>query len=357
MDLNTASSSPASVPNAARSASAPPPSAMQGAAKVFREFKWGLLTLFLLMVVVIGLVYDGNKRKNDAGAENTAAPNAGASADRVPETGAGTDGMGGLGALGAPNVPPPTPPGFDDGTGTGLSQNPVGWPSSENHSKLQAPGATPATPKASPARSEVEEKARGANVYVVQPGDTLEGIARRQYPGQVQAGLRALIAANKDQLSDVHRLRPNMKLQTPALPGSVQAPRISTGTPPAEGSAVKSPDKAKPDGSGAAHTYTVIAGDTLERIARKILKDGSRWKELYEWNRDQLTDPGHLRVGQKLRISEAASSTSAVEGSHAGKEVTLTTPVHSGLAAKTNVQPFAAERSASAVVERPTWMP
>ena len=34
-----------------------------GAAKVFKEFKWGLLTLFLLMVVVIGLVYDGGRKK------------------------------------------------------------------------------------------------------------------------------------------------------------------------------------------------------------------------------------------------------------------------------------------------------
>ncbi|MGD0093175.1 MAG: hypothetical protein ABSE73_24950, partial [Planctomycetota bacterium] len=40
-----------------------------GAAKVFREFKWGLLALFLLMAVVIGLVYDGGRKKKNATAE------------------------------------------------------------------------------------------------------------------------------------------------------------------------------------------------------------------------------------------------------------------------------------------------
>src|SRR3954469_22424628 len=44
-------------------------SVTSGAAKVFREFKWGLLTLFLLMVVVIGLVYDGGRRKKPVEAD------------------------------------------------------------------------------------------------------------------------------------------------------------------------------------------------------------------------------------------------------------------------------------------------
>src|SRR4029079_10763611 len=46
-------------------------SVSSGAAKIFREFKWGLLTLFILMAVVIGLVYDGGRgQKTDTTARS-----------------------------------------------------------------------------------------------------------------------------------------------------------------------------------------------------------------------------------------------------------------------------------------------
>ncbi|MCY3022921.1 MAG: LysM domain-containing protein [Planctomycetota bacterium] len=52
-------------------------------------------------------------------------------------------------------------------------------------------------------------------------------------------------------------------------------------------------------------------GDTLERIARKLFNDGRKWRELYEWNRDQIPDPGRLRVGQVLKIKQAGARTTA----------------------------------------------
>src|SRR3982750_2938086 len=58
MSSQTNASAVAQTANIGRSTSV-----TSGAAKVFREFKWGLLTLFLLMVVVIGLVYDGGRKK------------------------------------------------------------------------------------------------------------------------------------------------------------------------------------------------------------------------------------------------------------------------------------------------------
>ena len=41
--------------------------------------------------------------------------------------------------------------------------------------------------------------------------------------------------------------------------------------------------------------------------ARKVLNDGRKWRELYEWNRDQLPEPGRLRVGQVLKVKESAA--------------------------------------------------
>lgn len=48
--------------------------------------------------------------------------------------------------------------------------------------------------------------------------------------------------------------------------------------------------------------YTVVAGDTLTRISRKVYGTESRWMDIYQANRDTLSSPNALQVGQELRI-------------------------------------------------------
>src|SRR6185295_6399250 len=48
--------------------------------------------------------------------------------------------------------------------------------------------------------------------------------------------------------------------------------------------------------------YVVQAGDTLERIARRVLNDPNKWKDLMEWNKDRISDASKLKVGMVLRI-------------------------------------------------------
>jgi nucleoid-associated protein YgaU len=49
-------------------------------------------------------------------------------------------------------------------------------------------------------------------------------------------------------------------------------------------------------------TYTVQDGDTLGKIAQSQLGDGSRWKEIWEANKDEIPDPDVIQVGQELVI-------------------------------------------------------
>jgi nucleoid-associated protein YgaU len=48
--------------------------------------------------------------------------------------------------------------------------------------------------------------------------------------------------------------------------------------------------------------YTVQAGDTLSKIAKLHLGDANRYMAIFEANRDQLTDPNKIGVGQKLKL-------------------------------------------------------
>lgn len=49
-------------------------------------------------------------------------------------------------------------------------------------------------------------------------------------------------------------------------------------------------------------TYTVKKGDTLYNISKKELGDGSRWKEIYNLNKDKIKNPDLIYPDQKLTL-------------------------------------------------------
>ena len=61
-------------------------------------------------------------------------------------------------------------------------------------------------------------------------------------------------------------------------------------------------EKAQAEAEAAAKVYVVQAGDTLGKISGKLLGDATRWKEIWEANKDQIKDPNLIQIGQELRI-------------------------------------------------------
>ncbi|MCP3057312.1 LysM peptidoglycan-binding domain-containing protein [Myxococcus sp. K38C18041901] len=48
--------------------------------------------------------------------------------------------------------------------------------------------------------------------------------------------------------------------------------------------------------------YTVKSGDTLGKLAKDIYGDAKLYPKIFEINKDQLTDPDKIKVGQKLKL-------------------------------------------------------
>lgn len=48
--------------------------------------------------------------------------------------------------------------------------------------------------------------------------------------------------------------------------------------------------------------YTVVAGDNLSKIAKHFYGNANAWKQIFDANRDQLSDPDKIRAGQVLKI-------------------------------------------------------
>jgi nucleoid-associated protein YgaU len=51
-------------------------------------------------------------------------------------------------------------------------------------------------------------------------------------------------------------------------------------------------------------TYTVVAGDSLSKIAKKFYGDGNLWKRIFEANRDIIKNPDLIHPGQTLKIPD-----------------------------------------------------
>ncbi len=62
------------------------------------------------------------------------------------------------------------------------------------------------------------------------------------------------------------------------------------------------------EGTPPAATYIVKQGDTLEKIAAQVYGDGSKWRRIYQANRDRLSSPNKIYPGQKLMVPAAAQS-------------------------------------------------
>lgn len=53
-------------------------------------------------------------------------------------------------------------------------------------------------------------------------------------------------------------------------------------------------------------TYTVKSGDTLSKIAKEQFGDAKAYMEIFDANRDQLSDPDKIKPGQVLKIPQHA---------------------------------------------------
>lgn len=64
--------------------------------------------------------------------------------------------------------------------------------------------------------------------------------------------------------------------------------------------------QAQGDGQGnvspSTKAYTVVRGDSLWRIAQRQLGSGTRWKEIYQLNEEQIQNPNLIYPGQVLQL-------------------------------------------------------
>lgn len=60
--------------------------------------------------------------------------------------------------------------------------------------------------------------------------------------------------------------------------------------------------------SATVQTYTVVGGDSLSKIAKKFYGHANLWRTIFEANRDRISNPDMIQIGQVLKIPAETSS-------------------------------------------------
>jgi len=127
----------------------------------------------------------------------------------------------------------------------------------------------------------------------VAPNETLTAICERYY------GDTSLIKelAEFNDIENPDRVPRGMRLRIPAAEHLIRGERLT-----APQSDLQRRLAAATAPRHAERTYTVKKGDTLGEIAQKTLGSASKWRTLYEYNKDVIDDPDTVVVGTTLKI-------------------------------------------------------
>ncbi|MCH8193342.1 MAG: LysM peptidoglycan-binding domain-containing protein [Planctomycetes bacterium] len=140
--------------------------------------------------------------------------------------------------------------------------------------------------------------------YIVKPGDILDKIAVKWYgdrEGNVQATRDRLYAANRHRLSSPNELQIGQELIIPLLksaaPESLQRVTRAVG-----GVGDPRPHDRPKTEETSRRSYKVEDGDSLWKIAAKLLGDGNRYSDILRLNKSQLGNTDKVHPGMRLRL-------------------------------------------------------
>jgi LysM repeat protein len=156
-----------------------------------------------------------------------------------------------------------------------------------------APGATSEAPSANTPTTTTD--------YTVQAGDTLMKIAFETYGDVYQ--WKTILDGNKDKITDAKALKKGMvlKVESPSTPVAV-------------------------DRNG--EKYLIKEGDTLGKISGEVYGSPSKWKQLWENNKQLIHDPNKIFAGFFLYYLANGSGTNLAAGAQSAPatEVSANTP-------------------------------
>jgi LysM repeat protein len=180
-----------------------------------------------------------------------------------------------------------------------LAQGPAAHPKTgRDEGNGNSSGPPIALKAGTPAAGNKGRNKPGTHLVVVKEHDTLWGILSRCVAGDapMSAKLAATLSLNSKLTAD--SISPGQRIVLPV--------RVDANGPPVQAAAEvpSAPHARSTNGPDTPRLYTVLDGDSLGKIALRLLGKESRYKEIFELNSDRLTDAASIRPGMTLRMPE-----------------------------------------------------
>ena len=165
------------------------------------------------------------------------------------------------------------------------------------------------------------------DTYNIEPNDNFWTISRKKYgTGRY---FMALSQHNLSVIPDPKRMKPGVTIATPStdllektyptlIPKAAPSDTALAGESSAPSTAIRRTNATTNEEAGffvstdGVPMYRVGSEDTLSDIAKRHLGRSSRWVQVFEMNRDTLTDGNTLKVGTLLRLPGDASRVDVV---------------------------------------------
>lgn len=169
------------------------------------------------------------------------------------------------------------------------------------------PASNAGTTSAAPSSTSGGNTGSSEQTYIVKKDDTFTSIAKQFY-GSTNEWKRI---AGANPLVDPRTMKIGTKLRIPAKGATAvaTAETASTGSGSTTGNASgtssgnSSRTSVASSSTGGGTSHTVASGESLSEISRKYYGSSKYWQQIYASNKSQIgTDPGNLKVGQKLNI-------------------------------------------------------
>ncbi|MDD4842743.1 MAG: 5'-nucleotidase C-terminal domain-containing protein [Anaerotignum sp.] len=127
---------------------------------------------------------------------------------------------------------------------------------------------------------------------LIQYVDSMDGVIGAEYAkpqGRISVVSQPVAAPTAPEVKPQPEVKPVPEVVTEPVKEPVKEPEAAPKTEATQ---------------AATDVYKVVKGDSLWKIAKNLLGDGTQWKTIYENNRDQIKDPAQIYVGQELIINK-----------------------------------------------------
>ncbi len=185
------------------------------------------------------------------------------------------------------------------GYGAALSSESQAAVATQTDSKTTtfAPSKGSASKECTTNTSHDRASARPLLTYRVVAGDTLSSIARHYYGAGTRRNIDAILDMNRSVLANPNMIKVGMSLVLPDW--HREQTRAGSPRPVVDRDARLVVSRQR---TTAVRWYQVRKNDRYVSIARQQLGDASRWREIYDLNKDKFPDPNQIRDGVRIKL-------------------------------------------------------